>query len=72
MHLKTDHFSAACDQAGMKINTNKTELLCLSRDPRQCMLQVSGNTLQQVEMFKYVAVAITSNGRRNKEIDANC
>jgi len=60
MHLKTDHFSAACDQAGMKIDT------------RQCMLQVSGNTLQQVEMFKYVAVAITSNGRRNKEIDANC
>ena len=36
-----------CDQAGMKISTEKTEILglWLSRISRQCMLQVSGNTL---------------------------
>jgi len=37
---------------GTKISTKKTEALCLSRRPRQCILQVSGNTLQQVETFE--------------------
>jgi len=36
-----DRFSAACDRAGMKINTKKSEVLCLSTNPRQCMMQVS-------------------------------
>jgi len=40
-----------------------------SRNPRQCTLQISGNTLQQVEKFKYLGVVFTSDGRRNKEID---
>jgi len=40
-----DRFSAACDRTGMKINTKNSEALCLSTNPRQCMLQVSGNTL---------------------------
>jgi len=44
-------------------------VLCLSRNPRQCMLQVSGSTLQQVETFKYLGVVFKSDGRRNKEID---
>ena len=33
------------------------------------MLQVSANTLKQVEKFKYVEVGFTSDGRRNKEIE---
>jgi len=33
------------------------------------MLQVSGNTLQQVEMFKYLRMIFTSNRKQNKEID---
>jgi len=33
------------------------------------MLQVSSNTLQQVEKFKYIVVAFTSDGRQSKEID---
>jgi len=53
----------------MKINTKNTEVLCLLTNPRQCMRQVSGNTLQQVEKFKYLGVVFTSDGRRSKEID---
>jgi len=49
----------------MKISTKSTEVLCLSTNPRQCMRQVSGNTLQQVEKFKYLAVVFTSDGRRS-------
>jgi len=37
--------------------------------PRQCFLQVSGNTLQQVETFQYLGVVFTSDGSRNKGID---
>jgi len=64
-----DRFSAACDRAGTKITTEKIEVLCLSRRPRQCILQVNGNTLQQVKTFKYPWVVFTSDGSRNKEID---
>jgi len=48
----------------------KTEVLCLSRRPRQCILQVTRNTLQQVETFKYLEVVFTSDGSRNKGSDA--
>ena len=64
-----DRFSAACDQAGMKISTKMIEVLCLSRRPRQCIPLVSGNTLQQVETFKCLGMVFTSDGSRNKEID---
>jgi len=64
-----DRFSAACDQAGTKISTKKIEVLCLSRCPKQCILHVSENTLQQVETFKYLGVVFTSDGSRNKVID---
>jgi len=33
------------------------------------MLQVSRNTLQQVEKLKYLGLVFTSNGRWNEEID---
>ena len=36
---------------------------------RQCFLQVSRNTLQQVETFKYLGVVFTRNESRNKGID---
>ena len=54
----------------MKISTKKTEVLCLSGNPSQCLLQVSGNTLQQVEKFKYLGVVFTNDSRRNEEIDS--
>ena len=59
----------ACNTAGMKISTAKTEVLHLSRNPDQCVLQVNGATLKQVEKFKYLGVAFTSDGRQDKELD---
>ena len=38
----------------MKITTKKTEVSCLSRNAKQCALDVSDITLQQVEKFKYL------------------
>jgi len=49
----------------MKISTKKIEALCLSRRSRHYILQVSGNTLQQVETSKNLRMVFTSDGRRN-------
>ena len=62
-------FEAACNIAGMKISTTKTEILHLSRNPNQCSLHSSGVPLKQVERFKYLGVSFTSNGRQDEEID---
>jgi len=70
VHIWSFFSSAACDQAGTKISTKKIEVLCLSGRPRQCILHVSGNTLQQVETFKFLGVVFTSDGSRNKGIDS--
>ena len=50
-------FADARDTAEMKISTAKTEVLHLSRNPDQCVLQVNGATLKQVEKLKYLGVA---------------
>ena len=62
-------FADACNTAGMKISTAKTEVLHLSRNPNQCVLQVNGATLKQVEKFKYLGVAFASDGRQDEELD---
>ena len=62
-------FADACNTAGMKISTAKTEVLHLSRNPDQCVLQVNGATLRQVEKFKYLGVAFTSDGRQDEKLD---
>ena len=62
-------FADACNTDGMKISTAKTEVLHLSRNPDQCVLQVNGATLKQVEKFKYLGVAFTSDGRQDEELD---
>ena len=53
----------------MQISTAKTEVLHLSRNPDQRVLQVNGATLKQVEKFKYLGIAFTSGGRQDEEVD---
>ena len=60
-------FADACNTSGMKISTAKTEVFHLSRNPDQCVLQENGATLKQVEKFKYLGVAFTSDGRQDEE-----
>jgi len=40
----------------MEISKRKFDLSCFYKIPRQCMLQVSGNTVSQVEEFAYLGV----------------
>jgi len=62
-------WSVFCCVRPSRNENQKVEVLCLSRRPWQCLLQVSGNTLQQVEACKYLGVVFTSDGNRNKGID---
>ena len=62
-------FADACNTAGMKISTAKTEVLHLSRNPDQCVVQVNAVTLKQVEKIKYLGVAFTCDGRQDEELD---
>ena len=64
-----DRFSDACYVVEMKISATKTETMCLSRQPKQCSLQIGGVPLKQSEKFKYLGVSFTSDGRQNSESD---
>ena len=60
-------FADACNTAGMKMSTAKTEVLHLARNPDQCVLQVNGATLKQVKKIKYLGVALTSDGIKERQ-----
>uniref|UniRef100_A0A672GTN4 Reverse transcriptase domain-containing protein n=4 Tax=Salarias fasciatus TaxID=181472 RepID=A0A672GTN4_SALFA len=62
-------FAAECEAAGMRISTSKSEAMVLDRRKVACPLQVGGETLAQVEEFKYLGVLFTSGGRMEREID---
>jgi len=64
-----DRFTAQCNNAGMRISAAKTETLVLSRRPARCDLRLSGSTLKQVDSFKYLGVAFTSDGRLDTELN---
>ena len=49
--------------------TSKTEVLHLSKNSIQCSLQVGGVPLKQMEKFKYLGGAFTSDERQDKEMD---
>ena len=69
LQYSLDQFSDACLDAGMKISTAKTEIMCLSRHPVQCSFQTNGVTLMQTKKFKYLGVTFFSDGRQDNKLD---
>ena len=51
----------------MTIYTADTEVSF--KNPDQCVLQVNGATLKQVEKFKYLGVTFTSDKRQDEKLD---
>ena len=60
-------FAAACDIAGMKISTFKTELLHPLRYPVHCNLQDRDVSLKHTKKFEYLGVEFTKDGRKTKK-----
>ena len=67
-----DSFSSACDNFGLTIRTQKTEVMFQpARGNQYCELQISVNrqTLQVVETFTYLGSTLTRNANIDAEID---
>ncbi|TWW59137.1 hypothetical protein D4764_06G0006670 [Takifugu flavidus] len=69
LQLSLDQFAAACEAAGMKISTSKSESMVLNGKNVECLLRVKEEILPQVEEFKYLGVLFTSEGRMEQEVD---
>ena len=67
LQLALNGFLTACDIVKMKISTSKTKAQHLSRNLVQCSPQVGGVSLKQVENFKYLGTAFTSDERQDEE-----
>ncbi|TWW59969.1 hypothetical protein D4764_05G0000590 [Takifugu flavidus] len=67
LQLSLDRFAAACEAAGMRISTSKSEAMVLDRKKVECLLRVKEEILPQVE--EYLGVLFTSEGRMEREID---
>ncbi|TWW78236.1 R2DM Retrovirus-related Pol polyprotein from type II retrotransposable element [Takifugu flavidus] len=59
LQLSLDRFAAACEAAGMRISTSKSEAMVLDRKKVECLLRVKEEMLPQVEEFKYLKVMRT-------------
>ena len=55
--------------AVMKITTSKTGDLHILKNPVQSSIRIGGLSLKQVEKFKYLGVAFTSDGRQDKKLN---
>jgi len=63
-------FGKVWENLGKKfLHPQKFACSCASAAAPKALHSVSGNTLQQVEAFKYLRVVFTSDGCQNKEID---
>ncbi|TWW64146.1 hypothetical protein D4764_03G0011540 [Takifugu flavidus] len=69
LQLSLDRFAAACEAAGMRISTSKSEAMVLNRKKVECLLRVKEEIMPQVEEVKYLGVLFTSEGRMEREID---
>ena len=61
--------AAECTMAGMQISTKKTEVMVLSRQKKECAVNVNGTPLDQVEKLKYLGVEFSNDARLDCEID---
>ena len=69
LQLSLDRFAAKCKVAGIKISTSKFEATVLNQRKVDCLLQVGGEILPQVEEFRYFGVLFASEGKMEGEID---
>ena len=57
-------------EKGLKMNTKKTKTMVISRNTSapQVSVKVDGETLEQVQSFKYLGQTITADGKTNTKI----
>ena len=56
----------------MRISRDKTEVMVTSREPIQCDIELDGETLRQVEQFKYLGSIFVREGRCKDDVKTRC
>ena len=61
-----------CERVGLRINTNKTEVLRVTKINERLPVEISseGRLLSQVSSFRYLGDLISEDDRSDKEIEA--
>ena len=70
-----DQLNESCETYGMKISTSKTEVMTVSKRPKQKQkldININGTQLKQNNEFKYLGSMFTENGKLDKEIETRC
>ena len=49
-----------CEDYGMKINTSKTKAMVIGRKPKMIHIRIKGESIEQVDSFKYSTVGVIS------------
>ena len=61
-----------CKNYGMRISRDKTEVMVTSREPTQCDIELDGETLKQVEQFKYLGSIFVREGGCKEDVKTRC
>ena len=61
-----------CKKYGMRISRDKTEVMVTSREPIQCDIELDGETLRQVEQFKYLGSMFVREGGCKEDVKTRC
>ena len=58
----------SCEQYGMKINVNKTKTMVIGKKTKKVNMRIRNEALEQVDSFKYLGCAISSNMSCSQEV----
>ena len=61
-----------CQSYVMRISRDKTEVMVTSREPIQCDIELDGETLKQVEQFKYLGSIFVREGGCKEDVKTRC
>ena len=61
-----------CKNCGMRISRDKTEVMVTNREPIQCDIELDGETLRQVEQFKYLGSIFVREGGCKEDVKTRC
>ena len=50
-----------CEDYGLKINISKTKAMVIGRKPKKIDMRIKGESIEQVDSFKYLGCNISSN-----------
>ena len=59
-----------CLKHDMKINKEKTEVMCVSREQKSINIHIDDQPLKQVNEFRYLGSIFAEDGRLNREIES--